>query len=55
MTGEEAVLRARGWQDMAGSDYVKDVTCKEPFIWSPDDAANHNEAYVPAGNIVRLD
>ena len=49
MAGEEAVRRARGWQDMAGSDYVKDVTCKEPFIWRADDAANHNEAYVPVG------
>jgi len=21
------------WRDMAGSDYVKDVTCREPFVW----------------------
>jgi carbamoyl-phosphate synthase small subunit len=49
LSGEEAVLRARNWQDMAGSDYVKDVTCKEPFIWRPDDPANHNKAYVPVG------
>jgi carbamoyl-phosphate synthase small subunit len=26
----EAVKRARAWQDMAGSDYVKDVTCGGP-------------------------
>jgi carbamoyl-phosphate synthase small subunit len=49
LSGEEAVQRARKWQNMAGSDYVKDVTCAEPFIWLPDDATNHNEAYVPAG------
>ena len=49
MTGEEAVRRARGWRDMAVSDYVKDVTCAEPFVWRPDDAANHNGAYVPVG------
>jgi carbamoyl-phosphate synthase small subunit len=45
----EAVARARGWRDMAGSDYVKDVTCSEPYIWSGEDPANHNAAYVPVG------
>jgi carbamoyl-phosphate synthase small subunit len=49
LSGEEAVRRARNWQNMAGSDYVKDVTCAEPFVWRPDDAANHNRAYVPVG------
>jgi len=49
LSGEEAVRRARNWQNMAGSDYVKDVTCAEPFVWRPDDAANHNKAYVPVG------
>ena len=49
ISGEEAVRRARNWQNMAGSDYVKDVTCAEPFVWRPDDAANHNKAYVPVG------
>src|SRR5580692_1095232 len=46
---EEAVRRARGWRDMAGSDYVKDVTCEEPHLWRGDDAANFNEAYQPVG------
>ncbi|MBI5691404.1 MAG: glutamine-hydrolyzing carbamoyl-phosphate synthase small subunit [Verrucomicrobia bacterium] len=45
----EAVRRARSWQDMAGSDYVKDVTTKEPFLWRADDAANHNRPYLPVG------
>jgi len=49
MSGAEAVQRARECQKMAGSDYVKDVTCAEPFVWLPDDAANHNRAYVPVG------
>jgi carbamoyl-phosphate synthase small subunit len=49
ITDEEAVERARGWQDMAGSDYVKDVTAKEPFLWSASDAANFNEPYLPVG------
>jgi carbamoyl-phosphate synthase small subunit len=33
ISDEEAVANARNWQDMAGSDYVKEVTCKEPYIW----------------------
>ncbi|HXN35593.1 MAG TPA: glutamine-hydrolyzing carbamoyl-phosphate synthase small subunit [Opitutaceae bacterium] len=45
----EALSRARGWKDMAGADYVKDVTCREPYIWRDDDAANFNAPYVPAG------
>jgi carbamoyl-phosphate synthase small subunit len=46
---EEAVARARGWSDMAGSDYVKDVTCREPFVWRADDPARFNTQYLPAG------
>jgi carbamoyl-phosphate synthase small subunit len=49
ISDEEAVARARGWRDMAGADYVKDVTCAKPYVWSPTDPANHNAAYVPAG------
>lgn len=49
MDEAEAVRRARGWRDMAGSDYVRDVTCREPYIWRADDAAHHNEPYVPVG------
>ena len=49
ISDEEAVKRARGWQDMAGSDYVKDVTCKAPFIWSPSAPENHNTPYRPVG------
>ena len=46
---DEAVSRARGWRDMAGSDYVKDVTCSEPYLWSATDPANHNASYQPVG------
>jgi carbamoyl-phosphate synthase small subunit len=49
ISDEEAVARARGWKDMAGADYVKDVTCAEPYVWSDDDPANHNAAYIPSG------
>jgi carbamoyl-phosphate synthase small subunit len=45
----DAVARARSWQDMAGSDYVKDTTCKAPYIWGADDATRHNAAYLPVG------
>jgi len=49
ISDEEAVRRARGWRDMAGTDYVKDVTCHEPFIWRAADAANFNTPYLPVG------
>ena len=45
----DAINRAKSWQDMAGADYVKDVTCREPFIWRADDPANHNATYLPVG------
>jgi carbamoyl-phosphate synthase small subunit len=34
---------------MAGSDYVKDVTAKQPYRWLAEAASNHNTAYVPVG------
>jgi carbamoyl-phosphate synthase small subunit len=49
LSDEEAVRRARAWHDMAGSDYVKDTTCKAPYLWRADDPANHNAQYLPAG------
>jgi len=45
----EAVRQARGWESIVGADYVKDVTCPEPYIWSADAAANHNPPYFPVG------
>jgi carbamoyl-phosphate synthase small subunit len=49
LSDAEAVAKAKAWQDMAGSDYVKDVTCKEPYFWSSEDPANYNAAYIPVG------
>ena len=49
ISDDEAVRHARAWQDMAGADYVKDVTCREPFLWRADDPANHNATYLPVG------
>lgn len=49
ITDEEAIERARGWQDMAGSDYVQNVTCEEPYIWGADEESRYNAPYLPAG------
>jgi carbamoyl-phosphate synthase small subunit len=49
LSDEEAVRRARAAHDMAGSDYVKDTTCKAPYLWRADDPANYNAQYLPAG------
>jgi len=50
----DAVARARAWQDMAGADYVKDVTCREPYLWRADDPANHNVPYLPVGTTMKV-
>ena len=49
LSDADAVQRARAGRDMAGSDYVRDVTCRDPYIWRADDPANHNAAYFPVG------
>lgn len=49
LSDADAIARARGWQDMAGSDYVKDTTCAAPYIWAADDASRHNAQYLPVG------
>ncbi|QYM78474.1 glutamine-hydrolyzing carbamoyl-phosphate synthase small subunit [Horticoccus luteus] len=54
LTDAEAVERARAWRDMSGSDYVKDVTCSAPFIWSPTDPANFNTPYLPVGTSLNV-
>ena len=49
MSDDDAVSRARAGQDMAGSDYVKDVSCKAPYVWRGDDASRFNTQYLPVG------
>ncbi|MCF7760812.1 MAG: carbamoyl phosphate synthase small subunit, partial [Cephaloticoccus sp.] len=49
LSDAEAVKLARDGQDMTGSDYVREVTCSEPFIWSEDEPANYNAPYMPVG------
>ena len=54
LTDEEAVAKARAWRNMAGSDYVKDVTCTEPYIWRADTDENFNAPYLPSGTTLGL-
>lgn len=54
MSEADAVARAKGWRDMAGSDYVKDTTCPEPYIWGASDPSRFNTPYVPAGTTLGL-
>jgi carbamoyl-phosphate synthase small subunit len=49
LSDADAIARARAWRDMAGSDYVKDTTCKAPYIWGADDASRYNTQYLPVG------
>ena len=49
LSDAEAVQRAKSWHDMAGSDYVKDVTCQTPYLWGANDPARHNAQYLPVG------
>ena len=49
ISDEEAVILARSWRDMAGSDYVREVTTREPYLWKADEPANHNAPYLPVG------
>lgn len=43
----EAVRRAREWEGLVGFDYVKEVTCEQPFVWRADDPTNAQ--YLPSG------
>lgn len=54
MSDADAVARAKAWHDMAGSDYVKDTTCKTPYIWGASDPSRFNTPYVPAGTTLGL-
>ena len=54
ITDAAAIQRAKSWQDMAGADYVQNVSCKEPFIWSSSEPANYNAAYLPVGTTMNL-
>ena len=53
---DEAVARARAGRDMAGADYVQDVTCNEAHPWERNLPSNHNRPtsrWEPAGGPLR--
>jgi carbamoyl-phosphate synthase small subunit len=33
ISDEEALQRAKNWEGIVGQDFVKEVTCKESFVW----------------------
>jgi carbamoyl-phosphate synthase small subunit len=45
----DAIAQARGWKDMAGADYVRNVTCAAPYVWPGSDPGNEVPPYHPAG------
>jgi len=49
LSDAEAVALARSAAEMQGSDYVREVTCREPYLWHEDAPENHNAPYLPAG------
>ncbi len=51
ISDEEAVKRAQEWEGILGADYVKEVTCKEKFVFHPSD--NENWPYNPIGSDIR--
>jgi carbamoyl-phosphate synthase small subunit len=53
ISGEEAVERARAWSGIVGADYVREVTCAEPYMWDPADPTN--PPYVPTGTTFGLE
>ncbi|RME69159.1 MAG: carbamoyl-phosphate synthase small subunit [Verrucomicrobia bacterium] len=47
LSDEEAVRRAREAESIVGADYVRQVTCSEPYQWRADDPSN--APYLPKG------
>ena len=54
---ESLVHKAKASQDMAGSDFVREVTIDEPFVWNPDFTGEFHVVALDYGikyNILRL-
>jgi carbamoyl-phosphate synthase small subunit len=54
---ESLVRKAKASQDMVGSDFVREVTIDEPFVWNPDFAGEFHVVALDYGikyNILRL-
>ena len=53
---DSLIAKAKASQDMAGSDYVKEVTVKEPYQWNPDSNGQYRVVAMDYGikyNILR--
>ncbi|MDQ8205054.1 glutamine-hydrolyzing carbamoyl-phosphate synthase small subunit [Pelagicoccus sp. SDUM812003] len=50
ISDEEAVQKAKDWEGIVGADYVKEVTCSAPFVYSPTDL---NWPYNPVQSVIR--
>lgn len=51
ISDDEAVKKAKDWEGIVGADYVKEVTCSTPYVYSPTDSDKW--PYNPAGSTVR--
>ncbi len=51
ISDEEAVQRAKDWKGIVGADYVKEVTCSEPYRYTLPESDNW--PYNPAGSEIR--
>lgn len=47
LSDSDAIERAKSWGGIVGVDFVKEVTCKDRFIWKATDPTN--KPYLPAG------
>ena len=36
LSDEEAIRRAQSWEGLVGVDYVKEVSCQQPYQWDPE-------------------
>lgn len=52
ISDEEAVQKAREWGGLIGVDYVKEVTCKEPYQWDPD--GSHSLPFTVTGTQLNI-
>jgi carbamoyl-phosphate synthase small subunit len=47
LTDAEAVRRARGWPGLLGVDYVREVTCRAPYVFQPEN--NEDQPFTVSG------
>jgi len=52
MSDTDAIQRAREWKGLVGVDYVKEVTCKQPYDWDPADEVSRRWRIPGTSNVV---